>query len=179
MGGPKALLRDRSGEAWVTRSARVLVDGGCAPVLVVVGARGTEVAALVPAGCQVVPAAGWAEGMGASVRAGLSALAEVAGPDVVAVLVGLVDTPGVTAGVVRLLVAQAGDVGPDGLARAGYGGAAGHPVVLGRAHWAGVMASARGDVGARGYLAGRDVVLIDCSIVGDGRDIDAPGPPLS
>ncbi|HET6529482.1 MAG TPA: NTP transferase domain-containing protein, partial [Actinoplanes sp.] len=38
MGTPKALLRDPDGTAWVTRSARVLVAGGCRPVLVVVGA---------------------------------------------------------------------------------------------------------------------------------------------
>ena len=173
MGLPKALVRAPDGTAWVTRSAAVLAEGGCAPVLVVVGAAAGEAAALVPPSASVVVAAGWAEGMGASLRAGLAALAEVAGPDVVAAVVGLVDTPGVTAEVVRRLVASA----PSGevLARAAYAGRPGHPVLLGRAHWAPVAASARGDEGARRYLADRDVLSVECGDAGHGRDVDEPG----
>ena len=173
MGLPKALVREPDGTAWVTRSAAVLAGGGCAPVLVVVGAAAGEATALVPPSASVVVAAGWAEGMGASLRAGLSALAEVAGPAVVAAVVGLVDTPGVTAEVVRRLVASA----PSGeaLARAAYDGRPGHPVLLGRAHWAPVVASARGDEGARRYLAVRDVLLVECGDAGHGRDVDGPG----
>jgi molybdopterin synthase catalytic subunit len=33
---------------------------------------------------------------------------------------------------------------------------------------------ARGDAGARGYLAAHDVVLVECGGVGDGRDVDGP-----
>lgn len=177
MGRPKGLVREPSGEAWVTRSARVLRDGGCAPVVVVVGASASSVGALAPAGCLVVEASDWAEGMGASLRAGLSALAALAGQDVAACVVGLVDTPGVTADVVRLLVAHAAVAGRDGLARAAYGGVPGHPVVLGRSHWTAAAASAGGDTGARTYLAGRDVVRVDCTAVGDGRDIDTLPDP--
>jgi molybdopterin synthase catalytic subunit/CTP:molybdopterin cytidylyltransferase MocA len=175
MGGPKGLVRDGSGEAWVARSARVLAAGGCSPVVVVVGAAAGEVRALVPEGCPVVVAADWAEGMGASLRAGLSAVPAAAGPEAVAVVVGLVDTPGVTAEAVRLLVDRARAAGPAGLSRAVYAGVPGHPVVLGREHWAGAAASARGDAGARGYLAGRHVVGVECGAVGDGRDVDEPG----
>ncbi|WP_307200408.1 hypothetical protein [Nocardioides zeae] len=66
--------------------------------------------------------------------------------------------------------------GPTTLARAAYGppGSAepGHPVLLGAAHVAGVRASAVGDRGARGYLADRDVRLVDCADLATGRDVD-------
>jgi nicotine blue oxidoreductase len=172
MGLPKGLVTDPDGTAWVTRAARVLSDGGCAPVVVVVGARGDEVAALVPDGARVVEAGDWAEGMGASLRAGLAALQALAGRDPVAVVVSLVDLPGVTSEVVARLVAAARDGGADGLARAAYRGRTGHPVVLGRRHWTPVAEQARGDAGARGYLAGRQVTAVECGDVGDGQDVD-------
>jgi nicotine blue oxidoreductase len=144
-------------------------------VVVVVGAAAGSVAALAPEGCRVVVAADWDEGMGASLRTGLSAVGEESAPDVVAAVVGLVDTPGVTAEVVALLVAQALAGGTEGLARAAYDGEPGHPVVLGRAHWAGVAATARGDAGARAYLSTRPVTLVDCTAVGTGTDVDTAG----
>jgi CTP:molybdopterin cytidylyltransferase MocA len=189
MGLPKGLVRDGDGDgpAWVTRSAQALADGGCLPLLVVVGARSDEVAALVPAPAVPVHAPNWDEGMGASLRAGLRALQAVPAPqsaapeaevevgvEVVAALVGLVDTPGVGAEVVARLVRQALTAGPSVLARACYAGVPGHPVLIGRRHWSGVIDTARADAGARGYLAGRDVVLVECGDIGDGRDIDVP-----
>jgi nicotine blue oxidoreductase len=173
MGGPKALLRDAGGTAWVTRAARVLSTGGCAPVLVVAGAAAEQVVPLLPDGVRSVVAADWAEGMGASLRAGLAALDRLpAAAGARAVLVGLVDTPGVDAAVVTRLL---GVAGPDVLARAAYHGHPGHPVLLGRRHWAGVAATAAGDAGARGYLAGRDDVrLVECGDLGSGDDLDVP-----
>jgi CTP:molybdopterin cytidylyltransferase MocA len=174
MGTPKGLLRDPDGTPWVARSARVLLDGGCDRVLVVTGASAADVAALAAApGVSTVEAPDWAEGMGASLRAGLAALSAAGGP--AAAVVGLVDTPGVTAGVVARLVAVAAAHGPATLARAAFDGAAGHPVVLGREHWDGVRATAAGDAGARGYLRGRtDVLLVECADVGHGDDVDTP-----
>jgi CTP:molybdopterin cytidylyltransferase MocA len=173
-GVPKALLRDDDGVPWVERAARRLVHGGCSPVIVVVGARAAEAAAVVPPGLvpprDVVEAAGWTEGMGASLRAGLVALsARSPAPD--AVLVGLVDTPGTTVDVVRRVAAAAGQ-GPSVLARAAFDGVPGHPVLLGRDHWAGVRAAAVGDAGARDYLRGRFVDLVECGDVGSGVDVD-------
>jgi len=174
MGRPKGLVRDPDGVAWVARSARVLAAGGCSPVVVVVGASADEVGALVPDDHLVVTAADWAEGMGASLRAGLGALAAGEGADAVAVavVVGLVDTPGVTARVVARLRAAA--TGPEVLARAAYAGNPGHPVLLGAAHWAAVAAQASGDAGARAYLAGRPVLLVECGDLGSGEDVDRP-----
>src|SRR5687768_645098 len=87
LGGPKALL-EVGGERLVDRGVRTLRDGGCAPVLVVTGAAPVEVI-----GAVVVPNPDWRDGMGASLRAGLAALP----PGCPAVVVALVDQPGVTA----------------------------------------------------------------------------------
>lgn len=173
-GAPKALLRDADGTPWVERAARRLVGAGCAPVVVVVGARAAEVAALVPPRLvppeDVVEAAGWVEGMAASLRAGLVALAARPDPPDAA-LVALVDMPGMTRAVVERVAALA-QAGPGVLARAAFDGVPGHPVLLGRDHWAGVRAGARGDAGAREYLRDRPVRLVECSDVGSGLDVD-------
>ena len=167
MGRPKALV-EVDGEPLVRRALRALTDGGVAPVVVVLGARAGAVRAILPPDVDVVEAPDWADGMGSSLRAGLAALdgrAEAA-------VVHLVDLPGVPAAAVARLAAEAG---PDVLARAAYGGRPGHPVLLGRAHWAGVRAAAVGDAGARGYLAGRtDVRLVECGDLAVPDDLDTP-----
>ena len=168
MGRPKALV-EVHGEPLVRRAVRVLRDGGLAPVVVVLGARATDVRRVLPHEVVAVEALDWADGMGASLRAGLAALERLgkAAPD--AAVVHLVDLPGVPAEVVRRLAARAG---PAALARAAYGGRAGHPVLIGRAHWAAVAATAVGDAGARGYLAGRpDVALVQCGDLADPADL--------
>lgn len=171
MGGPKALVRDEDGTAWVVRAARALRDAGCTPVRVVLGAAADEVGALLRGEpVEVVVAADWVEGMGASLRAGLEGLAETA-PDASAVLVQLVDLPDVGPDVHRRVVA-AGAAGPGRLTRATYDGRPGHPVLLGREHWAAVAASARGDAGARAYLRAHHVAEIECGDLATGADVD-------
>jgi nicotine blue oxidoreductase len=170
-GRPKALLPYR-GRPLVEHAARMLAEGGCATVYVVLGAAAERVRAeaRLP-GCVLVDNPGWAEGMGSSLRAGLAALDEDSG-GFDAVLVSLVDQPGIgTAAVARVRAAYRGH---DTLAAAFYGGRRGHPVLFGAAHWAGVAAGAVGDQGARGYLAAhRDAItLVDCSDVAEPYDID-------
>jgi CTP:molybdopterin cytidylyltransferase MocA len=48
------------------------------------------------------------------------------------------------------------------LSRAGYEGRAGHPVLMGRAHWEAAAAAARGDRGAGSYLKRAGCPLIPC-----------------
>ena len=118
----------------------------------------------------LVEASDWREGMGTSLRAGLGALA-TRQPEAAAVVVLLVDTPGVGAEVVERLVGRAA---PQALVRATYDTRPGHPVVIGRDHWAGVIASASGDRGARDYLLEHGVVDVECADIADGSDIDTP-----
>ncbi|HET9257761.1 MAG TPA: nucleotidyltransferase family protein [Pseudonocardiaceae bacterium] len=170
-GMPKALV---DGGAWLRRSVSTLTGGGCDPVLVVVGARADEVIPLVPEGVSTVLAGDWAEGMGASLRAGLAELISSASPRVEAALVHLVDLPDVGASVVRRLLTLAG---PSVVARAGFESQPGHPVLLGRTHWASIVSAAQGDRGARDWLAGRsDLVVVDCSDLASGIDVDRPVP---
>ncbi len=170
MGTPKALV-ELAGEPLVRRALHVLADGGVAPLVVVVGAAAPDVRAVLPDGVRVVEEPGWAEGMGASLRAGLAELARCE-PAVDAALVHLVDLPGVGAAAVARLAAGSG---PATLRRAAYAGRPAHPVVLGRDHWAGVTAAAAGDAGAREYLRGRpDLELVECGDVATPDDVDTP-----
>ena len=73
MGRPKALV-ELDGEPLVRRSLRVLRDGGCAPLVVVLGAAADRGARPTSAGRDRGGRAGLGEGMGASLRAGLAAL---------------------------------------------------------------------------------------------------------
>jgi CTP:molybdopterin cytidylyltransferase MocA len=167
MGRPKALV-EVAGRPLLNGALDALRAGGCGPLLVVLGAAAEQADALVPDDVTVVLARDWAEGMGASLRAGLDALQDT---DAVAAVVHLVDLPGVGGAAIARLAGEAG--APSALARAAYHGRPGHPVLLGREHWAGVRASATGDSGARGYLAGHpDLRLVECADLADPRDVD-------
>ena len=54
-----------------------------------------------------------------------------------------------------------------------YGGLRGHPVVIGREHWAEAM-SLSGDAGARSLLEKYDVVEVPCDDTGSAADVDTP-----
>jgi CTP:molybdopterin cytidylyltransferase MocA len=220
MGGPKALVRtgpDRP--TLVEHAVTSLLDGGCDGVTVVVGAAGPEVTAIVAAlgrDVDVVPCIDHLEGMGASVRSGLTSVttANREGRDPVdAVLVSLVDLPDVGLEVVdRLLQTSAPaavdtaratdttdspargaavDATPDPtaaqseagrpasgwrsvLARTAYEGTPGHPVVIGRDHWAAVAEAAVGDRGARDHFRTNEHVLVECGDLATGVDVDTP-----
>jgi CTP:molybdopterin cytidylyltransferase MocA len=177
MGGPKALLRDGHGVPFVDRAVGVLLDGGCDAVTVVLGAESDQVRSLLaddgwvddPA-VDLVVAADWDEGMGASLRAGLTALQP--GGHAVA-LVSLVDLPDVDVAVVRRVL-DAAPATEAALARATYHGRPGHPVLLGRGHWAGVLDMLHGDRGARDYLAAQAAPEVECADLATGRDVDRP-----
>ncbi|GAA2157885.1 nucleotidyltransferase family protein [Pedococcus bigeumensis] len=176
MGTPKALVDHPAGGSFVERGVRVLRDGGCSPVIVVVGAEVARARALaIEAGADlVVEAPDWEQGQSASLRAGLSTLQDVEA-DVACIL--LVDLPDVGAAVLqRVLAAEAAAAGEGrgGLARAAYAGVPGHPVVIGRDHWPEVLEVASGDTGARDYLATHRHLLVECGDLATGRDVDTP-----
>jgi CTP:molybdopterin cytidylyltransferase MocA len=172
MGTPKALVADPTGGSFVERGVRVLSDGGCSPVVVVVGAEAARAAELAQAAGAdiVVEAPDWAQGQSASLRAGLAAL-RATDAEVACIL--LVDLPDVGPDVVAR-VCRAGGDSHSALARAAYQGVPGHPVVMGRDHWQGVLDGAVGDKGARDYLAARDHLLVECGDLATGRDADTP-----
>ena len=179
MGRPKALLRPAAGgRTLAERAVAVLLEGGCDGVTVVVGAASDEVTAAVRASfpeedvVDVIRCEDWSEGMGASLRAGLTAMRPHA--HVQAVLVSLVDLPDLPPDAVHRVGASEVEVGAGCLSRAAYGGVPGHPTLIGRDHWAGVVAVARGDRGARDYLEVHDHVVVECGDLATGRDVDSP-----
>lgn len=171
-GSPKALV-EVDGELLVDRAVRALHEAGCEPVVAVLGAAARNVVAAARLDDAVVIVNdGWPEGMGSSLRCGLSALA---GVGAAATVVLLVDQPGVSSDVVRRLV--------EGWRRdtrsavvASYDGKPRNPVVLDAAVWSAVAAGATGDMGARGWLRAHPdaVVEVACDDLGSADDIDTP-----
>ncbi len=169
MGIPKALVTLPSGEPFVSAGIHKLRDGGCDSITVVLGAGWDTAAPMVTDG-DVVRALHWELGLGESLRVGLQRLQA---SDAHAALVMLVDLPDVSHDVVhRVLNALPSSSAV--LGRATYQGVPGHPVLIGRDHWAGVLAGAEGDQGARAYLAAHDVANVECGDLASGRDVDTP-----
>lgn len=168
MGRPKALMHDPDGTSWLLRSAAALDAGGCDRVVVVLGAGADQAEAMLASvPVDVIVAPDWATGMSASLRAGLGFLLEGT-----AAVISLVDLPDVGPDVVRRLIDSG--AGPEALARASYDGRPGHPVLVGRHHWADVLRTAAGDHGARDYLAVHEHLLVECADLATGVDVDSP-----
>ncbi len=185
-GRPKALVALGTGTL-VGTGVRTLLAGGCAPVVVVLGARADEVLAAEPARTgleaagragrapgivRAVVAADWSVGLSASLRAGLAACEDQ--PEVTAVVVALADQPLIGPGaVVRLIAARR----PEARAAvATYGGVPRNPVLLERSVWSEVAAAAHDDAGARVWLRAHPelVTAVDCDGTGRPDDIDTP-----
>ena len=163
LGMPKALV-ELGGSTLVERGVGLLTEAGCDPVVVVLGAAAEQVRPLVTA--EVVVADDWAEGLGASLRAGLRALSRTSAQRCV---VALVDTPQVGVEAVRRLIATDAEA-----AVATYDGQRRNPVLLTREVWPDVTELAVGDVGARAWLdANADrVVFVPCDETGSPADVD-------
>ena len=174
-GMPKALV-EYEGSLLVERAVRT-ARAVCDPVLVVLGAQAVDVWQRADLdGATVLANADWETGMASSLRTGLEGLrgwpgGGRGGQQIDAALLLLVDMPGMTAEALRRVADEAA---PDALAVATYDGVRGHPVLIGRAHWAGVIETATGDEGARRYLAAHDVTEIDCTGLADPTDLDVP-----
>jgi molybdenum cofactor cytidylyltransferase len=156
-GGPKQLA-PLGGRPLIEHALAALAD--LDRVVVVLGARAAEVRAGADLGrAEVVVCDDWAEGMSASLRAGLAALRGAH-----EVVIVLADQPSLTTTAVARVRAAAGPA-----ARAVYGGEPGHPVVVRRPllDRAGEL---RGDAGFRALLDG--AAEVECADLADPRDID-------
>ncbi len=164
LGTPKALI-EFHGERLVDRGVRLLHDGGCHPVIVVLGAATVQVR-----GAAAVRNPRWRSGMGSSLRTGLESLPG----DAERVVIALVDQPFITPEAVTRLILAARDGAS--VAVATYGGERRNPVLIAREHFGEVARLAVGDVGARPFLRAHPelVVEVPCDDVGDPADIDTP-----
>jgi molybdenum cofactor cytidylyltransferase len=135
-------------------------------VVVVLGAHADAVLAGVERhGAEPVICADWEEGQAASLRAGVAAVARLAG----AVVVTLGDQPAIEAAAIDRVVAARD--GASVAVRASYAGRPGHPVLLERGLFAAV-AGLHGDEGARRLLDGAAVHVVACDGLGSDVDID-------
>ncbi|WP_328654012.1 nucleotidyltransferase family protein [Micromonospora sp. NBC_00330] len=170
-GRPKALV-ELDGEPLVRRAIRLLGDGGCAPVHVVLGAGADEMPDLP--GAVPVRHDGWSDGLGSSLLRGLASLPAA----VPAAVVVLVDQPLLSPIAVRRVRTAYADGAV--VAVATYAGRPGHPILLTRRTWPLLSGYALGDRGARDLLRDRPdlVVEVPCDDVGSPADVDTPADLL-
>jgi len=170
MGRPKALLRV-GGVTFLGRAVRSLLEGGCAPVVVVLaagdaaGAREAEAA-----GAQMLINPDPGEGPITSLRLALAAV----GRDASGLVVLPVDHPLVRSDTVATLIAAAGSTGA-ALTLPVHGGERGHPAVFGAALFA-ELADPTLEGGARTvtYRHLEGALLVEVDDAGVLTDIDTP-----
>lgn len=175
--GPKALLSFDGRQPQVKRMVQALGDGGCREVIVVVGAEGDRVRRVLgPGRHRVVDNAAWETGLGSSFGVGVDAAGEILGDRDGAVMMALVDQPGIGAEVIARLwsAASAGRVTAAGYPGPGGKLSRGHPVIFPLALARAAAVLAEGDAGGRAWLRANPE-LIDLVDVGSpvaGFDID-------
>lgn len=168
-GSPKLLAPWRGRPLWEHALAALSAAPEVAETLVVVAPD--FAVAPPPPRCRFVVNPEHAEGMGASLRAGVGAAAV----DTEAFLVALADMPGMPPGLIAALVAcyRAGErpiVVPV------CDGRRGHPVLIG-ARFRDELLAVRGDVGARGVLVAHPELVATVETEDEGVlfDVDDPG----
>ncbi len=172
MGDEHKLLAELDGRPLVTRSVEAAMAAGLDPVVVVVGHRADEVAAVLPAGATVVRNPDHGLGLSASLAAGLAALPE----DVSAAAVALGDMPFVEARHYRALVEA---WRPGAIVAPTREGRPGHPV-LWPARFFAEMSALTGDRGARALMEAHRSALVEVPVedeaihadIDDARDLE-------
>nr|WP_284154968.1 nucleotidyltransferase family protein [Algicella marina] len=173
MGDRDKLLEEIGGQPLLRRSAKTAVDAGLAEVLVVVPPDATaRRATLKGVGTRIVVAELAAEGMAASLRAGLAAISQ--GTD--AVIVALADMPEVSVQTYAALAAAfAPDKGAEICRAVTEGGRPGHPVLFGTRFFES-LGALEGDEGARSVLAEAGDFVRDVPVSGDAAILDLDTP---
>lgn len=174
LGSPKQLVK-MNGVTLVEHAARQLLEAGCSPVIVVVGAgsRGVrDAVSMLPVQC--IDNTQWERGMGTSIASAVTALNDVRLADVQAALITTCDMPTVSVDHLQSLAATSAlgtqrvastYAAPDGSLVRGI------PAVLPREDWP-ALAMLDGDQGARDIL--RDRATLTVSLRLGNFDIDTP-----
>ncbi len=190
--GPPKVLHPFRGRPLLTWPLAALRDGGVERVVVVLGARADEVATGVNFGdAEIVGCAEWAEGLSASLRAGVRAANDRSGSPGVptadtkrpgptaddgadAVVIALADQPLLDARAIARLIAARAPSQLDAL-RATYAGVPGHPMLLESSTFS-AIARLAGDTGARALFddPATRTGLIACDGLGRPDDGDTP-----
>lgn len=167
--GGRKLLAPLAGQPVIRRTAEMIAAASFAELIVVTGGEDAAIrTTLSGIACRIIHAPDWAEGMAASLRRGLAALA----PEAPGVCVFLGDMPLVPMPMCGALVEAAEGAGY--AARPRVSGQPGHPVAFTRAAVADLM-GLEGDQGATMLLKRRtlgEVAYLDTDDTGALIDID-------
>ncbi|MGI8890536.1 MAG: nucleotidyltransferase family protein [Chthoniobacterales bacterium] len=166
-GRPKQLVRI-GGESLVSRAARVALESGCQPVVVVVGRDREKIATeLQDLPVTLVPNETWIDGMGGSIRAGLQAL-----PDCPAVVILVCDQPHVDAELIRCMI-RTQEQTQQPIVACAYAGTLGVPVLFARDFFPELLSlSEQG--GARSVLDAHPSAVAQINFPEGEVDIDTP-----
>ena len=167
----KLLVEDGAGRTMIARVVDAVLASHARPVLVVTGHRAAEVeAALAGRPVRFVPAADYASGLSASLRAGLAAVPDSA----LAAVVALGDMPLVTGSTIDQLIETFDPDEGRTIVAPAHGGQVGNPVLWDRRYFPAMMALT-GDAGARSLLRQHAEavaeVAVDDTVL---RDFDTP-----
>jgi molybdenum cofactor cytidylyltransferase len=171
MGTPKQLL-EFDGQPLLVRAVEAALASSAWPVVVVLGAHAEKIRpVLAQLPVLVTENAAWAEGMAASIRAGITTIQQFSrGLD--GAVIALCDQPGFSADVVAQLAAAQRATGRSMVA-ARYAGRLGAPALFLREHFA-ALAALTGEAGARDLLhdAPDRVATVDLPALA--LDLDTP-----
>jgi molybdenum cofactor cytidylyltransferase len=170
----KLLIADRGGKTMIARVVENVLSSAARPIVLVTGHRAEEVAAAVGGRpVRVVHAEHYADGLSASLKAGIAALDD----EVAAAVICLGDMPLVTGRMLdRLIAAYDPDEGRSIVVPV-HQGRSGNPVLWDRRYFAEILALS-GDKGARGLLARHaeqvaEVALEDDAVLRDFDTVDS------
>lgn len=172
MGTPKQLL-ELEGKPLVVRAAEAALASPAWPVVVVLGAheeRIRPVLARLPV--LVVENPAWVEGMGASIRTGVTTLRQFS-RSLDAALIALCDQPGFSAAVIGQLVAAQRSTGRS-IVASHYGGRNGAPALFMHEHFP-TLTSLTGEEGARELLNRDPSLVASVELPALALDLDTPG----
>jgi molybdenum cofactor cytidylyltransferase len=157
LGQPKQLLRVE-GEGLLHRTARLALEGGCSPVVVVLGFTAEPMAAeLAGLAAVTVINANWSSGMGSSLACGVAAALRMR-PEMDALLVLVCDQPRLTANHLRHLLASHA-AGSRAITASTYAGRAGVPAVFSRSLFP-ELERIEGDRGARDLILSHGAQMV-------------------
>lgn len=170
MGRPKQLLQV-GGKPLLRHVVESLLTAPVSPVVVVLGAHApTIVPTLTDLPVEIVIHAGWAEGMGSTLRMGVTALAQLE-PRLQGLIVSLADQPGLTAGHLEKLLESHQQTSRSIVASTVQGRPV--PPVFFSSAWFPQLRDLTGDQGARTLLQAHSAELAHVPLI-DSTDLDTP-----
>jgi molybdenum cofactor cytidylyltransferase len=172
MGMPKQLV-ELDGKPLLLRTVEAALASPLWPVVVVLGANAEQIRpALARLPVLITENPAWAEGMAASIRAGVATLQQFS-RHLDAALIALCDQPAFSAETIAQLVAKQEATGRS-IVAARYEGRNGAPALFLREHFA-TLAGLTGEEGARALLNGDPSHVASVDLPSLAVDLDTPG----